>query len=223
MTTGQDRPIPAVARPACRPRAHRDRPRDTAPIVGRSPRALRHWIEEGKLPARRSGNAWIVDTRDLPLSEAQRARIGQRADRIREVVDRALPTPDGRRPARHGLGHLRAHEVPLEILQSLEQEAADARCSHAIGRAAQACRRAHHRLVVGVGERDPRRRIARLECARAAIRTALAELVCDAPRHPAIARIEADFLPLLGGLLRWSFRQQQRGSDRRRRPPGDRR
>ncbi|MGE0143449.1 MAG: excisionase family DNA-binding protein [Planctomycetota bacterium] len=53
--------------------------KEAAALLGRSPRAIRQWIECKRLPATRTARGYSVRSEDLPLTEAQRAAVQQRA------------------------------------------------------------------------------------------------------------------------------------------------
>lgn len=44
---------------------------EAAAHLGKSPRQVRYLIKQGKLRARKRGSAWVIDSTDLPRSEAQ--------------------------------------------------------------------------------------------------------------------------------------------------------
>lgn len=76
--------------------------REAAALLGCSPRAVRARLVRGDLPGRKVGSRWRIRTEELPLTEAQRRRVLERAGDMRAVVEsqvqRALS--NGRDPKR---------------------------------------------------------------------------------------------------------------------------
>ena len=66
--------------------------REAALLMGRKPRTVRAQLARGELPGRKRGGVWRLESRTLPLTEAQRAALQCKAERVRQVVDEALPS-----------------------------------------------------------------------------------------------------------------------------------
>jgi hypothetical protein len=102
--------------------------REAAPLLGRSPRAIRARIARGELPARRQGHTWVLPLEHLPLTAAQRASMLGRADDARAAVEQALPSRLASTRARKHRSVLdldsfrTAREVLLEIAKTPEPD-----------------------------------------------------------------------------------------------------
>jgi excisionase family DNA binding protein len=185
--------------------------REAAALVGRSPRAIRQWIASGRLPARKSGRSWLVRVEQLPLTDAQRARVGARADEARGVVEGCLPSRAAatRTRRRRSLLDLDAFRIARQAVRELEQAAGDLCATHDLRRAAAYAHRAVLRLGEGVHEFELPRKAARLNAARRGLAhsVALIHAAQDVPHGALLSpleRIEQEVMPLIGGLLRWS-------------------
>lgn len=72
-------------------------PREAATLLGQSPRTVRAQLGRGDLPGTKDNSRWSIDRRDLPLTEAQRRALQQKADSLRRMA-RELARPPWRRP-----------------------------------------------------------------------------------------------------------------------------
>ena len=52
---------------------------EAATLLGRSPRTVRAQVARGELPGFKRGGQWVIRREALPLSEAQRAALQQKA------------------------------------------------------------------------------------------------------------------------------------------------
>jgi len=186
--------------------------REAAPLLGRSPRAVRAKIARGELAATRRGRTWMIALATLPLTEAQRQSMQQRAETVRGALDAVLPSraATDRRRKRRSLLDL----IPFtEGVRLLREIAAAPPASTAYRSAQRRLRRALLALAAGAAEYDARQRALSLRRARLHFACA-ASLLLAAPEPPDARvlgwceRIEHDVLPPIGGLLRWA---EQRG------------
>jgi hypothetical protein len=178
--------------------------REAAPLLGRSPRAIRARIARGELPARRQGHTWVLPLEHLPLTAAQRASMLGRADDARAAVEQALPSRLASTRARKHRSVLdldsfrTAREVLLEIAKTPEPDLGIV-CTH--------LRRALDALAAGTHEFARELRARHYRAARGRVSRAIARLLTtatfDEPRRTWCERLEGDVLPRLGGLLRW--------------------
>jgi len=171
--------------------------------LGKTRRQIRYMIQEGRLPARKDGGRWVVDSSALPLEAPQRAAQDRRQDRLRDAADHAL----GPRPTkRWGLRDLKAIGIGVPLYR---------RCRDLLGEDAAPSRELRtglDLLAIGAhrfGATDKRDayRAARDAAARAAMALLLApdpgaEALCD--------EIERELMPAIVGALR---RTERRGRD----------
>ena len=64
---------------------------EAATLLGRSPRTVRAQVARGELPGFKRGGQWVIRREALPLSEAQRAALQQKAETLRGALEDALP------------------------------------------------------------------------------------------------------------------------------------
>jgi excisionase family DNA binding protein len=65
---------------------------EAAELLGLTPRAVRGRLARGELPGRKQGRRWVIPRRALPLDAAAHRALLDRADHVREAVERALPS-----------------------------------------------------------------------------------------------------------------------------------
>ncbi len=193
---------------------------EAATILGCTPRAVRAQLLRGALPGHKRDGRWRLRREDLPLKARDRRDLQARADAVRAAVEAALPsrtaTTRGQRAvsvadlapfraARALLGAMRAHratDVPGAPRAEAEVEAA-----------LLAIAEAHHQF-------DPAVKVEALTRARAAFGRAVGSLLAateqppDAPALDWIVALEAEVLPRLAGLIRWTERLERRGRRR---------
>ena len=93
--------------------------REAATLMGRSPRTVRSQLARGELRGVKRGGGWWVDRMHLPLTEAQREALLNKADGVRDAVEDALATRTGRRSGRfHSVADLDAFRLGAEVLAS---------------------------------------------------------------------------------------------------------
>jgi len=66
--------------------------KEAATILGCSARTVRGHLAQGRLPGVKRNGRWLVERRDLPLTDAQRRTLQAKAERVRRAVDDALPS-----------------------------------------------------------------------------------------------------------------------------------
>ncbi len=66
--------------------------REAAVLLARKPRTIRAQLARGELPGKKRDGVWRLESRTLPLTEAQRGVLQRKADRVRQVVEGALPS-----------------------------------------------------------------------------------------------------------------------------------
>lgn len=142
--------------------------KEAAALLGRSPRALRQWIESKRLAATRTARGYRVRSEDLPLTEAQRLSLKERAEVTRKIVDDLLPsraatTLDRRR---RSLLDLDAFRLARDATAQIHKLAAELSASHALASAARLARRGTRNLAEGAHEFDIGRKHACLSLAR---------------------------------------------------------
>lgn len=187
--------------------------REAAPLLGRSPRAVRARVAQGLLPARRVGRTWMIPLEHLPLTAEQRARMLARAEEARSAVDRVLPSRAAvDRDRRHRSA---ADLAPFAALRTLLADGGNAGPDwtpvHRRFRAALMA------LAAAAHEFDRRRRAAFLRRARRLLSHATALLLLrveDEAARTCCATVEREVLPRIGGLLRWTEREGARGDGR---------
>lgn len=98
--------------------------------LGKSARQVRYMVKTGKLPARRDGARWVIESDTLPRSSGQEQAAERRSDRLRAAVEEALDL--GGRRRRYSVRDLRAFQVGLPLLEAAALELGP---EHAAGQA----------------------------------------------------------------------------------------
>ena len=190
--------------------------REAAQLTGRSPRTLRAQLARGEVPGVKRHGRWVLERRHLPLTEAQRRRLSQRADDIRRKVEDVLPSrAAGRRGDRaRSLADLDAFRLTLDLHNGLKAddhlppELRD-RLTALTGDALVALAEAFHEY-----HRDAKR--LSVQRARSALAHLAAVLLIEhgrPPPEPAVAwfrRAEQEVLPAEAGLARFIDRLRKR-------------
>ncbi len=84
--------------------------------LGKSRRQLRYLIKSKRLPARKFAGRWVIDSKDLQLSEGQTRAVERRERQLRAVVEEGLGLPDaGERRPRYSVRDLKAFQIALPI------------------------------------------------------------------------------------------------------------
>ncbi len=102
--------------------------REAATLLGRSPRTIRAQLARGDLPGKKQGGEWRIERRHLPLTEAQRGVLQDKADRIRRTVDEALPSRMARTAGQksRSIADLYSFRRGAEILTEIRSAIAEA-------------------------------------------------------------------------------------------------
>jgi hypothetical protein len=174
--------------------------RDAAILLDLNPRTLRARALRGDVPGTKTAKGWTFDHRQLPLTDAQRARIQHRADALRDVVEAAVPgrlavDPD---PNHRGLLDLDAFRLGLPVLTALR--AAPDRAA-----AADALQAALLDVAEAAFVYDRLQKLAALNRARASLGRCVAHLLLAPPVDAAIVHaLEHTLQPAINGYARWA-------------------
>ncbi len=145
-----------------------------AALLGKSVRQVRYLVQQGRLPAHKSGRVWRIRSEDLPLSDGQRAAATDRRRALGAAVERAL----GPEPTSHGRGfsfrQLRAAAVGIPLVRAARQELGD---DHP---AARQLHLALGQLAIGAHRYHAAAKRSAYEAARDAAALAACELALDA-------------------------------------------
>lgn len=188
--------------------------REAAPLLGRSTRAVRAKIARGELPATRRGHTWMIPLASLPLTDAQRQSMQQRADLVRGALDAVLPSraATDRRRARRSILDLIPFTHGVHLLREVATTTPAPANRDLVLRG---LRDALLDLAAGSAEYDTRLRAESLRRARGGFARVAGLLLAtvEAPDARSLQwceRIEHDVLPPIGGLLRWAERRGRR-------------
>lgn len=166
---------------------------EAAVLLGKSARQVRYLIQQGRLTAKKDGSRWVIRREDLPLPPGAMGARDRAVGRLRAVADEVLPPSQP--PI--GVGQLRAWQVGSPLLRELVAVAPEHPAALALRSALLAVSRGCHRFHA----RDKAEAYA--EARDAAADSAALLLLDGAPALAAIgARVEADLLPAMSGLLR---------------------
>lgn len=178
---------------------------EAAVLLGVQPRALRARLARGSMPGVKVDGEWRVRRDDLPMTEPQRARFVERAERATEAVRSALPE------------HVTKGRTLLD-LDAFRWGAEAVKTLRGCPGTELACARLEAALVdlggaMHTWERS--RKLAALERARAGIgETAALVLLAGPPgedpaRDAVAAQLERRVAPAIAGLARWVAKGQR--------------
>ena len=176
---------------------------EAADRLGKTQRQIRYLIQQGRLPARKDGGRWAIDSADLPQSEAHGEAVARQAAGLRDAVDRALGP---RAMVRHSLRDLKAvgAAVPL-YRQATELLGSDSIVATELRTCLDQLAIGYHRW--GPSEKRDAYRAARDSAARAGA----ALLLADEPGATELLdAIEQGLMPAIAGLLRRTERCRDR-------------
>jgi hypothetical protein len=196
---------------------------DAATVLGRSPRQLRYLLRTGRIKARKIGTRWVISSADLPLTDAQRQGLAERAAAVRQAVDQALSPVDkairGTVLIPEGPPAGKKKHYSVRDLEPFRQgEEVYRAIVAALGREDEAARHlfgALDRITRGCHAYEPRDKCRELSAARESIASAVTCLLIGAesedPRRSEFAdRLERDVIPRLSRLLAAHERRSRR-------------
>jgi len=169
--------------------------------LGKTRRQIRYMIQQQRLPARKDGGRWVVDSEALPQSdEAQASRTRQEAG-FRGTVETVLGMGGKRR---YGLGDLKAVPLAIPVYKH---------CRELLGvesDAARELRIALDQMALGYHRFGwSEKRDAYGKARDAAARAAMALMLEDSEEAGRLQdQIEQELMPALAGVLR---RTERRG------------
>lgn len=192
--------------------------REAASILGRSPRTIRAQLCRGDLPGRKRDGRWVVPRESLPLTEAQRRVLQERADDLRRTLDEALPSRLAATRGRRGrsIADVDAFRRGVALLEAMRREGEGLLSGALMCDVPAHLERALLSLAEAVSQYDPRLKLAALNASRAEIARALARLFLHGgipPKEPMwgwASIIESEILPAVAGLARWAERLERR-------------
>lgn len=184
---------------------------EAAAQLGKTPRQVRYLIKQGRLRARKHGTSWLIDSADLPKSEAQAEAALAQQTQLRAAVEEALELPRGERRRGYSFTQLRASQIALPLYRTasttLGSEHPATRALHAvIEQLARGC----HRF--GRPEKSEAYRAARDEASRAACSLAVAS---EASATPLLETVEHELMAALVGAASGRSRRHGRWVQRR--------
>ena len=165
--------------------------------LGKSARQVRYLIKNGRLNAVKDGKRWLIDSDDLPLSEARHQFVDRKERQLRAAVEEGLGLdPEGKKP-RFSLRDIKAYQIGMPLRR---------RCAELLGdehRATRALSRSLELLAIGCHRYRHADKAAAYGEARDYASRALFALFLDGtPDAEAIAvEIEQQLMAPFAGLL----------------------
>ncbi len=185
--------------------------REAAVVLKRSPRTVRAQLARGELPGKKRRGRWRIDDRQLPLTEAQRGTLQRKADRVRRVVEDALPSrmAGSRGQRSRSIADLDAFRRGAEVLAEMRRDcqAIDAAARE---RAAAMAEEGLLAFSEGVMLFDREHKLEALKRARSSLARCTAVLLLTAGIPPAdpvfewVKAIESEVIPAVAGFARWA-------------------
>ncbi len=186
--------------------------REAATLLGRSPRTVRAQLARGDLPGKKHNGQWRIERRHLPLTEAQRNALQNKADAIRRTVDEVLPSRMARTSGQRSrsIADLDSFRRGAEILTEIRAADGDALREPARERTVALLDDALLALAEGIQLFDRELKLEALNRARASLARGAATLLLEGGIPPAepvfswVAAIEGEVIPAVAGFARWA-------------------
>ena len=173
-------------------------------LLGQTPRQVRYRIRNGELRAKKEAGRWVLDDRDLPVTDAQRHAAERRASDLRLSVEAALG-PRLRRGRPYTVRDVHAFERGVTAFRAATQAlGTDHAAANALSASVVLIVQGCHRFV----SRD---KAAAFRDARERAAEAVALLHLDGqPGATQVADdVEQQYVPVLAGLVRRYERRRQ--------------
>ncbi len=194
--------------------------REAATLLRKSSRAVRAQVARGELPGTKRDGRWYVDGRKLPLTEAQRRALQQKADAVRQMVDEALPSRMAATLGHRGrsIADLDGFRLGAEVLAAIRADTSavlDAAVREQVG---DSLEQALLALAEAVQQFDRELKVAAAARARAGLARAVGMLFIGAgippaePVHSWVVTLETEVIPAVAGFARWA--EGLRGAER---------
>jgi excisionase family DNA binding protein len=166
--------------------------------LGKSARQVRYLIKTGRLKAQQEGKRWLIDSADLPLTEAQHKAVERKERQLHAAVEEGLGLDaQEARPPRFSVRDIKAYQVGMPLRR---------RCAALLGeehRAVAALTRSLELLAIGCHHDGPDKAAAYAEARDYASRALLALLLEQTPEADALAEaIEQELMGPFAGLLK---------------------
>lgn len=175
--------------------------KEAAEILGKTRRQVAYMIEQGELPAKKSGGRWVIERADLNVDEQRQQRESRKQAQFKAVIEEAV-IPGKQR---YTLRDLKAVQLAMPIYRQLVERGAGGE------KAALHIRECLEQLAVGCHRYDRQEKILAYRAARDAASLAAIELLlgqsADAS-EPLLDAIEQELMPAMVGLLRRSERSR---------------
>jgi excisionase family DNA binding protein len=188
--------------------------REAALFLERSPRTVRAQLARGELPGVKRGGRWRIDRRHLPLTEAQRRGLQQKADSLRQTMEAALPsrlaTTAGQRS--RSIADLAAFRAGAKLLAELRQAGTEALAPELRKRLQVMVEEALLALAEAGLHYDRDQKLAAVHRCRAGLARAAALLLLATDLEPEppvlgwVTTIETEIVPAVAGFARWAER-----------------
>jgi excisionase family DNA binding protein len=169
--------------------------------LGKTRRQVQYLIQQGRLPAKKIGGRWYVESSALQQDPAASQRANRRDAQLQSAIEEALRPPNTRRS--YSLRDLKAFQVLLPLYRRLldtqgSEHPASRHLKTALEHLAQGC----HRF--GNSEKTSAYR-----ACRDATSLAVLELMLEGDAHvDFVNALEGDFMAALAGLLRRAERKR---------------
>ena len=191
--------------------------REAAVLLGRKPRTLRAQLARGELPGRKLDGVWRLESRQLPLTEAQRDALQRKADRVRQAVDDVLPSRMAASPQQRSrsIADLDAFRRGQEILSEMRQANEDLDTGRR-ERAAAILEEALLAFAEGVVLFDKGHKLEAVNRSRSKLARCAAMLLIEGGIPPAepifgwVSAIESEIVPAVAGFARWADGRRSR-------------
>jgi excisionase family DNA binding protein len=94
--------------------------KEAAQVLGKTRRQVAYMIDQGELPAKKSGGRWVIERPDLNVDEPRRQRVSRKQAQFKAVIEEAV-IPGNQR---YTLRDLKAVQLAIPIYRQLAERGA---------------------------------------------------------------------------------------------------
>ena len=173
--------------------------KEAAELLGKTRRQVAYMIDQGELPAKKSGGRWVIERDDLNVDESRQQHVRQKRAKFKAVIEETVIP--GKQP--YTVRDLKAVQLAMPIYRQLIERGADGE------KAALHMRECLDQLGIGCYRYDRQEKTLAYRAARDAASRAVIELLLSQgadTSEPLLDTIERELMPAMAGLLRRSER-----------------
>ncbi len=185
---------------------------EAARTMGKTRRQVRYLIKKDRLKAHKEGGRWFVDSRDLPMTDAQRSASADRSRLVKETLEQSLDEINSVLTKTdkkfYSIRDLRAYQAGESVYRTMVQR---------FGGDDEGVRMFKDSLIslcYGCHSFHPEEKAAHYSAARKAAAATVIHVLLDGENEDAVRQktasmIEQSYIPRLTSLIRTSERKSK--------------